>query len=178
MRRALLVLAVAAPVLLAGGAYATNYVVVGAPARDALAEDGRNDGLRLHVRWKQFVRPGTLVVDLREVDPSAVAPIDLYRALFQVAASLYENDREFDRVELARRGELIFIMDGVDFAGIGAGYSAGENPVYMIRTLPEKLYLPSGEPAFGTWTGGWLGVLSEQMQDVSDAALMWIGETD
>ena len=43
--------------------------------------------------------------------------------------------------------------------------------LYLIRTLPKKLFNPDGTAAFGRWEGGLLGVLSKQMEDVSAAAL-------
>ena len=52
-------------------------------------------------------------------------------------------------------------------------FGAVQNPVYLIRTLPEKLYKPTGEGAFGQWTGGLLGVLGKQMDDANTAAKQW-----
>ncbi len=69
----------------------------------------------------------------------------------------------------------IYSMRGEDFQEIGREYKAGQNPVYLTRTLPEKLFLPDGSSAFGTWTGGLLGVAAQQMDDVNEAARTWLG---
>lgn len=47
------------------------------------------------------------------------------------------------------------------------------NPVYTIRTLPEKLRRPDGSRAFSVWTGGMIGVLGAQMDDVNNFAGQW-----
>ena len=40
--------------------------------------------------------------------------------------------------------------------------------------LPEQLYLPDGTAAFGSWTGGWLGVLGRQIEDVNTFGQAWM----
>jgi hypothetical protein len=99
----------------------------------------------------------------------------LFRGVFQSAQALYDAKRSFDRVILARDGTPVFVMKGEEFLQIGMEYGAGQNPVYLIRTLPEKLYRPSGKPAFGRWEGGLLGVLGKQMEDATNAAKQWAG---
>ena len=82
------------------------------------------------------------------------------------------SDRSFREVVLAWRGEPRFILSGDDFRQMGREASY-ENPVYTIRTLPEKLYLPDGRRAFSRWTGGVIGVLGAQMDDVNNFARQW-----
>ena len=62
--------------------------------------------------------------------------------------------------------------DGDEFLKIGQEYSY-QNPVYSVRTFPEKLRVPSGEPAYSSWTGGLLGVVGAQMDDVNEMARAW-----
>jgi hypothetical protein len=64
-------------------------------------------------------------------------------------------------------------MKGEDFKSIGSEFAAGQNPVYLIRTLPEKLYHPNGDAAFPHWEGGLLGVVGKQMDDVNAMARRW-----
>jgi hypothetical protein len=45
--------------------------------------------------------------------------------------------------------------------------------MYTLRTLPENLNRPDGEQAFGTWTGGMLGVLGHQMEDFAEWHSAW-----
>ncbi|BCG73329.1 hypothetical protein MesoLj113a_44870 [Mesorhizobium sp. 113-1-2] len=63
-------------------------------------------------------------------------------------------------------------MDGDYFRQIGRERE-WQNPVYVIRTLPENLKRIDGEPAFDTWTGGWLGVASKQMEDHAEFHKQW-----
>lgn len=148
-----------------------NYLLVGQPVASKIGADPRNAGYSLSAHYRYYVDPTTLVLDLTDV--SSAAPIDLYRAVFQSAEALHAAGRRFDQIILARSSKPVFVVKGTDFSTIGAEFSAGQNPVYLIRSLPEKLYRPSGEGAFGRWDGGWLGVLGKQMDDANAAAAQW-----
>lgn len=149
-----------------------NYVLVGQPVASKLGADPRNSVYSLSAHFRYYIDPTTLVLDLRDVgDP---APVDLFRAVFQSAEALHATGRRFDRVILARLRTPVFTMTGDAFSTLGEEFSEGQNPVYLIRTLPEKLYRPSGEAAFGQWQGGLIGVLGKQMEDASEAARQWI----
>lgn len=145
---------------------------IAVPVGLALSKDERNVGFTMIAHRSFGVHPTEITIDLLSAD--GAAPIDLYRGLFQAAEAL--EGRHFDKVILARRGSAVFVMDGADFAMLGSSFASGENPIYLIRTLPEQLYLPDGTQAFESWSGGFLGVLGAQMQDVNDAARMWAGE--
>ncbi|WP_298743743.1 hypothetical protein [uncultured Brevundimonas sp.] len=144
-------------------------LTVWVPVATKLGEDDRNSAASVHVYRSWLVHPNDITIDLMAVNDAAT--VDLSRALFQAAEAL--KGREFGRVTLARQGKAVFVMQGTDFAELGEAFSAGENPVYLLRTLPEKLYLPNGEPAFGTWSGGWLGVLTKQMEDLNTFGPSW-----
>lgn len=161
----------AIPVLMLLLAWSLNYVLVGLPVERKLSEDPRNNGCSLTAHYRYYLDANTLVLDLRILE--SVAPVDLFRALFQSAEVLHDSGRKFDRVILARSGTFVFLMDGEVFSTIGAEFGAGQNPIYLMRTLPEKLYRENGEPAFGRWEGGWLGVLGKQMEDVNNVAQQW-----
>lgn len=139
------------------------------PVSRALAEDGRNSGFGLHAYRTLLLHPNQITVDLVSLD--SASPIDLNRGLFQTAAALHE--RSFEKVTLARKGKAIFVMSGDDFQELGREYANGQNPIYLVRTLPEKMHTPAGQAAFGTWTGGWLGVLGRQMEDATVFAEAW-----
>ena len=119
--------------------------------------------------YRYGVMPGSIVLDIRDVDieNSAAATIG---GLIEFAESL--SDRKFDEVVLAWRGEARFILDGDDFKTMGLEASF-QNPVYTVRTLPEKLKRPNGLPAYERWNGGMLGVLGAQMDDVNAFAREW-----
>jgi len=150
-----------------------NYALVDRDVSQALNADARNAGYSISAHYRFYIDPSTLVLDLHDV--SAASPLDLFRGLFQSASALASSGRSFDHVILARGGTPVFLMTGDDFLELGVEYSGGQNPVYLIRTLPEKLYKPSGEAAFGHWAGGMLGVLGKQMQDATEAGRSWAG---
>src|SRR5262249_40352187 len=93
--------------------------------------------------------------------------------LFTSAQALQASGRTFSEVILARSHQEVYHLTGESFTEMGKQYSEGENPVYLIRTLPEKLFTPDGRPAFGSWTGGLLGVVSHQMEDATKAGRQW-----
>lgn len=161
-------------VLLLVGLWVWNTFTVDRWVKAAQADDPRNTSFEIDGRYRYYVLPGTLVLDLTEIDPGGTSPAGLWRGLFQIAARAAEKDRRFDRVVLARDREPVFLIRGEDFYELGAERTLGQNPVYQIRTLPGMLYRPDGEGAFGRWTGGMLGVLKEQMEDVNEAASHWI----
>ena len=63
-------------------------------------------------------------------------------------------------------------MDGSYFQEIGATRQT-QNPVHTMRTMQEHLTNLDGTPAFGTWTGGWLGVLGKQLEDHNEFHKRW-----
>lgn len=158
----------AALVLLTWGA---NVLLVGNPVRSALASDFRNSGFSIRAHYAYYVNPSILVLDLRRADEAA--PRDLFRGLFQAAEALHVSGRTFTLVILSRSGAPIYHLDGQAFEEAGRSFSAGENPLYLLRTLPEQLRLPNGEPAYGTWTGGLIAVAGKQMEDANDFAQTW-----
>ena len=119
--------------------------------------------------YRYGVLPDSIVLDIRDVglENSAAATIG---GVIEFADAL--SEREFREVVLAWRGEPRFILGGRDFQEMGRE-AAYQNPVYTIRTLPEKLRAPDGSRAFSVWTGGMIGVLGAQMDDVNEFARQW-----
>jgi len=152
--------------------WTTNYVLVQRNVDQASGSDARNSGYRLSAHYRYYIDPSTLILDLRI---SKAAPLDLLRGLFQSAGALASAGRNFDRVILARSGTPIFIMAGKEFSQLGAEFSGGQNPAFLIRALPEMLYTPSGKPAFGRWEAGMPGALEKQMSDANEASKAWSG---
>lgn len=64
------------------------------------------------------------------------------------------------------------MLKGDYFQTIGLEYGV-QNPVYTLRTLPENVYTLEGKQAFGSWTGGWLGVVGKQMEDLNEFHRLW-----
>ena len=148
---------------------AWNYVGVYGPVSTKLAEDMRNNKLSIWVHRQYWVSPTTIVFDLRGASEEAAA-LDVARALFQSAEGLQEH--RFERVILAHRGEAKLYLQGEYYQDLGQRFKT-ENPVYLLRTLPENVHKLDGSKAYGTWTGGILGVMGKQMEDLGTMAEDW-----
>jgi hypothetical protein len=146
-----------------------NYFGAYRPAAQRLAQDPRNEKLALWVHYQYGLRPGTLVVDLRRLGDDA-AMVDIMRALLQ-SADAHKTSR-FDRVLLAYRGTSKFMLDGEYFQKVGLEFDR-QNPIYTLRTFPENVLRFDGSRAYGQWTGGWLGVVGKQMEDMNQFVRDW-----
>lgn len=151
------------------GLAAFNYVGVYGPVSKRLAEDPRNEKVDVWVYRENGVSLSNVVFDLRHVGDEA-APADIFRTLFQAAEALKES--ELERVVLAHAGKKKFYLTGEHFAEIGGSFK-GQNPMYLLRTLPEKVHKLDGSKAYGTWTGGLLAVVGKQMEDLSTFSKDW-----
>ena len=128
-----------------------------------------SDDITIVAYYRNGIMVNSIVYDLWGVSPEASHAFILGR-FFQFAEEL--EGRDFKEVRLAYRGKTKFILDGDDFGDIGRSYKY-QNPVYIVRTLPEKLKTPSGRDAYSSWSGGALGVLGAQMDDVNQMARDW-----
>ncbi len=149
-----------------------DHIAVARPVAQAIEADSRNSGIELTGHFQYRVVSSTLVLDLR--GPVSASPAAVFRALFEVADALHREERVFDEVLIARDGDAVFAMSGRDFDDIGRSFGASENPLYLLRTLPEKLRRPDGSRAFSEWEGGFLGVTTRQLEDVTKAASTWM----
>ena len=147
-----------------------NFYFVEMPLRSAINADTRNEGIEIHGYAQYLVNPNHLVVDLWSVPPNS-SMADVGRSLFQIAESL--KTTEFGTVTLAYRGTAKFQLDGAYFKSLGEEVAAGQNPVFLIRTLPQNLKTPDGRNAYSEWTGGLIGVVGQQMEDFNDFHKQW-----
>ncbi len=143
-----------------------NWVRVNEPTQNALKYRDSFDALGY---YQYGVNPKTIVFDLRDVGPRASAA-DVMGGFLDFADEF--SDREFKNVILAYKGTQKFILSGRDFKMLGITRST-ENPVYLLRTFPEKLRTMDGQRAYGSWTGGMIGVLGAQMDDLNKMADEW-----
>jgi len=146
-----------------------NYASVSHPVASRLSEDPRNAKVSVWAYHQYGLVPSVLVVDLRRVDDQAAAA-DVLRVLFQTAEGL--KDAKFERVVLAYRGSAKLMMNGTYFRKVGQEFKS-QNPIYTMRTLPENIHKLDGSAAYGTWTGGLLGVLGKQMEDLGKFSEDW-----
>lgn len=146
-----------------------NWISLYQPARSALSEDIRNQSAEVAVYHRWGISPKEIVFDLRRVS-GTVSRADVTRMLFQVAEA-FEN-REYDWVILAYKGEARLKIRGSHFQEIGHEVSF-QNPIYLMRKLPQNVYELDGSPAFSSYTGGWLGVLGAEMDDLNELHDRW-----
>ncbi|MUT27250.1 MULTISPECIES: hypothetical protein [Mesorhizobium] len=156
-------------VIVIGVPVVANGLFVTWPALRAKADDPRNSSVSLYVHYQWGVDPSTLVLDVWNIAPTA-SMADVDRVLLDTAEAF--KDRSFSKVQLAFRSQARFQFEGWYFRRLGEE-RAWQNPVYTIRTMAEHMEDPAGRPAFETWTGGLLGVVSRQMQDHSEMHRRW-----
>lgn len=158
-------LAVGASILLAG-VVAVNAVRVYMPGQEALKY---TEEIKVASYYRFGIVPDSIVFDLRHVGWDASGALILGR-FFAFAEDF--KDRKFREVRLAYKGRTKFILDGNDFNEIGRNNS-WQNPIYTVRTFPEKLRKPDGTRAYSSWSGGILGVLGAQIDDVNEITRDW-----
>ncbi|SEN62053.1 hypothetical protein SAMN04488077_12213 [Roseovarius tolerans] len=127
------------------------------------------DDISAHAYYQFGVVPDSIVFDIWNVGWNA-SQAEVLGVFLRFSEKM--KDREFREVRLAYRGEAKFVLDGDDFQDIGQQFSY-QNPVYIVRTFPEKLRTPDGGRAFSTWSGGLLGVVGRQMEDVNELGERW-----
>lgn len=163
MKKAALGIAVLIALVLGG-----NYLSASRHAF-AVTSQSVNRGISVWAYHAYLVNPSVLVIDIRDVDGNK-SVADVLRVFFQIAEQF--KDRQFSEVRLASRGNTKFLIRPEHFQTIGRTF-ATENPMYLLRTLPENIRRPDGRPAFETWTGGLLGVAGRQMEDLTKFAREW-----
>lgn len=129
-----------------------------------LKDDSRNAGVHMTTYYRNS---DAIVLDMQALEGSRA---DVFRVVLQFAERVRSKD--FQLVVLVCRGEPKFFIQGSYFAQLGAEYSY-QNPVYTMRTFPSHVYNLDGTAAYGTWTGGILGVLKEETEDFIDFHDRW-----
>ena len=158
--------------VIAVGVISYNYFTVAKPLSQVLESDRRNSGINIRAHYGHYIQPKVLAIDIRHVSGEKSAA-DVFRVFLQYASKLKE--KSFDTVLLQSKGKTKFVLEGDYFKELGDEYGT-QNPVYTMRTFTEHVYTPDGKEAFGTWTGGLLGVLNKQMEDFSEFHKKWYVE--
>ena len=155
--------------IIAGGIFAFNYFPVAQPLSEVLKSETRNSGMNIRAHYGYYVQPTVLAIDVRDISGEKSAA-DVFRVFLQYASKLKE--KSFDTVLLQSKGKTKFLLEGDYFQRLGNEYGS-QNPVYTMRTFTENVFTPDGKKAFGTWSGGLLGVLKEQMEDFGEFHKAW-----
>lgn len=141
-----------------------------AELQSVVSADPRNVGLSFMVGCGEYLSCDNLTFDVLSDGGS---PADVSRVFFQFAET--QKDKSYERVYLAAKGEPKFYVAGAYFKQAGTDYPT-ENPIYLLNHFPENVKALDGSPAFGTWTGGWLGVATRQMDDLLELHRKWWGQ--
>jgi hypothetical protein len=149
--------------------FSVNFLFVQRAASDVLSSDPRNYGIEVSAHYDYWIDTSNIVFDLTKVSGTS-SEADVTRVLFRFAEKM--KDRRFGRVYLSFQGHTKFFLDGEYFKELGDQVPS-QNPIYLIRTLPENVRTLSGERAFGTWTGGILGVVGKQIEDFNQFHRDW-----
>lgn len=149
-----------------------NYFRLGMYADQVISADSRNAGIEISLHYANYIEPNDIVLDIRSVGATN-SKMDVTRVLLQIAAKV--SGRHFDQVYLASKGKSKFMLSGDYFQKIGEEYPY-QNVMYTIRTMPENVFELDGTHAYGTWTGGILGVLAQQMKDFGDFEDRWFAD--
>lgn len=96
--------------------------------------------------------------------------LDVFRVFLHIASELKE--RKYNQVKLCYENTTRFLLSGDDFNVLGKSLGT-ENPIYTLRTFPEKLFLPDGSNAYSKHEGGILYRVPLQLEDFKDMNEKW-----
>jgi hypothetical protein len=153
------------------GVYGLNNLQLQSKVDFVILMDSRNKGVEVEVYYESPFNYRVIVYDMKGVSGDK-SFADVFRVFLQFAERMRDSD--LDYVKLAYQGRVKYILMGEDFKLVGLQYSLGENPVYIVRTFPEKLLLPNGRNAFPKWEGGLLAVTAKQLEDFNTFMKTWL----
>ena len=165
-RGSLYALLVAGVVLLVGFGLYWNRHSVNGPVEAALV--GETDAVT-SVYKRSWFGGNDIVFDI-ESTTGEMSMASMTRMLLKSAEALKET--EFNRVYLAHKGREKFYLEGSYFKRLGEERE-WQNPIYTIRTMPENVHNLDGSQAFQSWSGGWLGVMGQQLNDNNELHRKW-----
>ena len=113
-----------------------------------------------------------VVFDLKDGGLYSARRIDPVHLFLQFASKLDQDSVR--RVILARSGRHVFFLYTSDLRRLADSYDGGGR-VWAFNHLPESCHTMSGLRAYGEWSGGWLGVLQKQTEDLNDFIETWTG---
>ena len=152
-----------------GSVFVINHLTLQRQVSEVIAADYRNEGIEFSVHYRNYIHLNELVIDVLGFTEDK-RPVDVFRVVLQAAEAL--KDKDFERIFFSSKGKTKFYLKGEDFRVLGVEYGE-QNPIYTMRTFPEKLYTLDGDAAFSRWTGGVLGVSSKQVEDFMEFHRQW-----
>jgi hypothetical protein len=149
--------------------FSWNYLSLQKNISEIVESDSRNSGISVYSHFNWFINPNVIVFDIRGVSHDK-SSMDVSRILLQLSEKLKE--KEYESIILSFKGKSKFVLKGNFFKATGLEYGT-QNPVYTLRSLPQNVFNLDGTAAFSTWTGGLLGVLGKQMEDLNEFHKQW-----
>jgi len=114
----------------------------------------------------------SVVFDLRDGGSSSARRIDPVHLLLEFSSKLDLNS--IRRVILARNGRYVFYIESSELRPLASSY-AGGGRIWSFNHLPESVRNMNGTRSYSEWSGGWLGVMKEQAEDLNDFIRDWTG---
>ena len=140
--------------------------------RDKLKSCATHGVVNADVYYGGTIGTDVVVFDLLDGGTSDARRIDPVHLFLQFAREL--DLTSVNRVILARNGREVFSIDASDLRPLADSYDGGGR-VWAFNHLPERVRTRNGERAYSEWTGGWLGVLQKQSEDLNDFIKTWTG---
>ena len=140
--------------------------------RDELQSCETYGGVEADVYYDGYFSCDVVVFDLQDGGSLRARRIDPVHLFLQFSGKL--DLYSVERVVLARNGSKVFYISASDLRRLSDSY-AGGGRVWAFNHLPESVRTMSGLRAYVQWTGGWLGVLKEQTEDLNEFIGDWTG---
>jgi hypothetical protein len=119
-----------------------------------------------------FTLEGNIVFDVRSCkgDSRLIDPLHL---LLQFGRKI--RNESFSHILLAAGGTEVYRLNKSDLDELTDQYELGGR-IWAFNHWPERLRKPTGERAFESWSGGLLGVMNGQIEDINMALKTWLGK--
>ncbi len=113
---------------------------------------------------------GYIVFDVRSCKGDSRL-IDSLHLLMQFGSKI--KDESFTHLSVASGGEEVYRLEKSDLDELAHQYELGAR-IWAFDHWPERLRKPTGERAYESWSGGFLGVMKAQAEDLNEALRAWL----
>jgi hypothetical protein len=119
-----------------------------------------------------YTLDGNIVFDVRSCKGNCRL-IDPLHLLLQFGYKV--RDDRFGHLAISAGGQEVYRLAKSDVDELAREYELGGR-IWAFNQWPERLRKPTGERAFGTWSGGLLGVIKGQIEDMTEAIKTWLSK--
>jgi hypothetical protein len=159
-----------AAVVVAGVLAVAGYLYLrGLPLRQALEACDSYPRLNAKVYYTDSLSLDSVTFDF--IEARSARKIDLAHLMLEFAHKV--DGKGPNKLVLARQGKPLYYLNWTDVHELADEYTYG-NPIWSFNHLPERLHRMDGSKPYGTWTGGVLGVLKGQSEDLLSFLEAWI----